>query len=44
MQLDKYLVSKGGMFCALEPGMESWYRRWGAPVDRSIYDTIEMTD
>lgn len=44
MQLDKYLVSKGGMFCALEPGMESWFRRWGAPVDRSIYDTVEMTD
>ena len=37
MQLDKYLVSKGGMFCALEPGMESWFRRWGAPVDRSAY-------
>lgn len=44
MQLDKYLVNKGGMFCALEPGMESWFRRWGAPVDRSIYDTVEMTD
>lgn len=24
--------------------MESWFRRWGAPVDRSIYDTVEMTD
>lgn len=44
MQLDKYLVNKGGMFFALEPGMEEWFRRWGAPVDCSVYDTIEMTD
>lgn len=44
MKLDKYLVGKGGTFCALEPGMENWFRRWGAPVDRSIYDTVEMTD
>ncbi len=44
MKLDKYLVKKGGTFCAMEPGMENWFRRWGAPVDRSIYDTVEMTD
>ncbi len=44
MKLDKYLVRKGGTFCAMEPGMENWFRRWGAPVDRSIYDTVEMTD
>lgn len=44
MELDKYLVRKGGTFCALEPGMENWFRRWGAPVDRGIYDTVEMTD
>lgn len=44
MELDRFLVRKDGGFCTFEPGMESWFRRWGGPVDRSIYDTVEMTD
>ena len=45
MQLDKFfVVDDQQLYSVDDPRVESWCRIWGKPVNRSLYDTVKLTE